>query len=60
MDRPDRALDDALATLRSRWGTAAIRIGGGLAADAEAPIVHGSLALAPMRSEEHTSELQSH
>lgn len=61
MDRPDPALDRALATLRSRWGTASIRVGGGTvdqapsgpagspvtAGEADPAPIHGALALVP-------------
>lgn len=60
MDRSDRALDAALATLRSRWGSAAVRLGSGAPVEARPagpgpagadpagtaqPRVHGALAL---------------
>ncbi len=46
MDRTDRPLDAALATLRSRWGNAAIRLGNGEEPGA-GPRIHGALALVP-------------
>jgi RecA/RadA recombinase len=57
MDTPVTSLDTALATLRSRWGSAAIRLGNGDAALGEGrprsadaqdlPPVSGALALVP-------------
>ena len=52
MERSSEPLDSALATLQTRWGSAAVRLGDGrpagsaAAAGREAPAVHGSLALA--------------
>jgi RecA/RadA recombinase len=52
MERSSEPLSSALATLQTRWGSAAVRLGDGrpvgsaAAADREAPAVHGSLALA--------------
>jgi RecA/RadA recombinase len=54
MDRPQGSLQSALATLQSRWGSAAIRLGDGRPADgavvqrSTAPAIHGALALAPL------------
>jgi RecA/RadA recombinase len=42
MEGPPRSLDSALATLRTRWGDAAVRLGSGR------PSIRGSLALAPV------------
>jgi recombination protein RecA len=47
MERPDAALDGALATLRSRWGSAAIRLGSGGGMPAGDTRTQGALALAP-------------
>ncbi|MFV2063208.1 MAG: hypothetical protein ACC726_06800, partial [Chloroflexota bacterium] len=52
MDRPPESLQSALATLQTRWGSAAVRLGDGRPAGASAaaggagPAVHGALALA--------------
>ena len=50
MERSPEPLHSALATLRTRWGSAAIRLGdgrpAGSAAAEGAPAVHGALALA--------------
>lgn len=52
MERSPEPLHSALATLRTRWGSAAIRLGDGrpvgpvVAAGDGAPAVHGALALA--------------
>ncbi len=52
MERSSEPLRSALATLQTRWGSAAIRLGDGrpvgsvTAAGSGAPAVHGSLALA--------------
>lgn len=52
MERSSEPLDSALATLQTRWGSAAVRLGDGrpvgsaAAAGREAPAVHGALALA--------------
>lgn len=54
MERSHEPLQRALATLRTRWGSAAIRLGDGrpvgsvAAAGEGAPAVHGSLALAAL------------
>ncbi len=54
MERSSEPLSSALATLRTRWGSAAVRLGNGnpagavAAAGREAPAVHGSLALAAL------------
>ena len=54
MERSSEPLSSALATLRTRWGSAAVRLGNGnpvgsvAAAGREAPAVHGALALAPL------------
>ena len=51
MDRPRDPLQSALATLQTRWGSAAVRLGDGrpvgasAAAGSAAPAVHGALAL---------------
>jgi RecA/RadA recombinase len=52
MDRPPEPLHSALATLQTRWGNAAVRLGDGRSAGAapagsEGPPVHGVLALLP-------------
>jgi len=52
MDRPREPLQSALATLQTRWGSAAVRLGDGRptgaspAAGGTIPAVHGALALA--------------
>ena len=52
MERSSEPLSSALATLQTRWGSAAVRLGDGrpvgsaAATGREAPAVHGSLALA--------------
>jgi recombination protein RecA len=52
MERPPEPLHSALATLRTRWGSAAIRLGDGRSVDSAAAAgggvaaVHGALALA--------------
>jgi RecA/RadA recombinase len=52
MERPPEPLHSALATLRTRWGSAAIRLGDGRPVDSAAtagggaPAAHGALALA--------------
>lgn len=52
MDRSSEPLSSALATLQTRWGSAAVRLGDGrpvgsaAAAGREVPAVHGALALA--------------
>ena len=52
MERSSEPLDSALATLQTRWGSAAIRLGDGrpvgsaAAAGHGAPAIHGALALA--------------
>jgi len=54
MERSSEPLSSALATLQTRWGSAAVRLGDGrpvgsaAAAGREAPAVHGSLALAAL------------
>ena len=54
MERSSEPLSSALATLQTRWGSAAVRLGNGnpvgsvAAAGREAPAVHGSLALAAL------------
>ena len=54
MERSSEPLRSALATLQTRWGSAAVRLGDGrpvgsaAAAGGEAPAVHGSLALAAL------------
>ena len=54
MERSSAPLDSALATLQTRWGSAAVRLGNGnpvgssAAAGREAPAVHGALALAAL------------
>lgn len=54
MERPREPLHDALATLRTRWGSAAIRLGNGgpvgasMSGREAAPATHGALALAPL------------
>jgi recombination protein RecA len=51
MDRPREPLQSALATLQTRWGSAAVRLGDGrpvgasAAAGSATPAVHGALAL---------------
>jgi RecA/RadA recombinase len=47
MEQARPTLDAALATLRSRWGSAAIRLGSGHQAGAVSAPVHGALALVP-------------
>ena len=51
MERSHEPLERALATLQTRWGSAAVRLGNGrptgsTAAGQGAPVVHGALALA--------------
>jgi len=54
MERSSEPLRSALATLQTRWGSAAVRLGDGrpagsaAAAGGAAPAVHGSLALAAL------------
>lgn len=54
MERSSEPLSSALATLQTRWGSAAVRLGNGnpvgaaASAGREAPAVHGSLALATL------------
>ena len=54
MGRSSELLSSALATLRTRWGSAAVRLGNGnpvgsvAAAGRAAPAVHGALALAAL------------
>jgi RecA/RadA recombinase len=54
MERSSEPLSSALATLHTRWGSAAVRLGDGrpvgsaAAAGREAPAVHGALALAAL------------
>jgi len=54
MERSSEPLSSALATLQTRWGSAAVRLGNGnpvgvaAAAGREAPAVHGSLVLAAL------------
>lgn len=54
MERSSEPLRSALATLQTRWGSAAVRLGDGrpagsaAAAGGAAPTVHGSLALAAL------------
>lgn len=54
MERSSAPLTSALATLQTRWGSAAVRlgngnpVGSGAAAGRAAPTVHGSLALAAL------------
>jgi len=54
MERSSEPLRSALATLQTRWGSAAVRLGDGrpagsaAAAGGAAPAVHGSLALATL------------
>lgn len=54
MERPIEPLRNALATLQTRWGSAAVRLGDGrpagsaVAAERAAPVVHGALALAAL------------
>ncbi|MFN8619289.1 MAG: hypothetical protein U0869_00910 [Chloroflexota bacterium] len=58
MERPVTSLDTALATLRSRWGSAAVRLGNGgeavtgRRAGSEEAAVSGALALVPMAAPE--------
>lgn len=50
-ERPPEPLRSALATLQSRWGSAAVRLGGGpsgVPGPVDAPAVHGALALAQL------------
>jgi hypothetical protein len=54
MERSSEPLSSALATLQTRWGSAAVRLGNGnpvgaaASAEGEAPAVHGTLALATL------------
>ena len=54
MDHPQGSLQSALATLQTRWGSAAVRLGDGRPASgavverSTTPSVHGALALAPL------------
>ncbi len=59
MERPHEPLGSALATLRTRWGSAAVRIGSGrsMASEGgveEGPLVRGNLALAPLPEHDPT------
>ena len=67
MERSSEPLRSALATLQTRWGSAAVRLGDGrpagsvAAAGGAAPAVHGSLALAALpNSHPGAPQLASH